>query len=159
MTLIKIRSATRHEKVFCYFNQIVDLISPTASTYVEHILYMCVCVWSVNKSYPYLTLGLYKRFIYIDGLPKDRWTGPNWCVHTTHIYIYTIYFYLLEDSGSIFFHIIFFYLLLRPLYGPHLLLSIQTDFFDVFVLYLNPSQRIYYIEHLYLPMWKKTRRT
>jgi len=152
MALIKIRSATRHEKVFCYFNQIVDLISPTTSTYLQHILYMCVCVWSVNKSYPYLTLGLYKRFIYIDGLPKDRWTGPNWCVHTTHIY------HLFLSTRRFWFNFFshnFFYLLLCPLYGPHLLLSIQTDFFDVFVLYLNPSQRIYYIEHLHLPMWKK----
>lgn len=74
---------------------------------------MCVYVWSVNKSYPYLTLGLYKRFIYIDGLPKDRWTGPNWCVHTIHIH--HLFFYLLEDSGSIFFHIIFFYLLVTSI--------------------------------------------
>lgn len=86
MTLIEIRSVTRNEKVFCYVHQIVDLKSPTTSTYVQYIWYMCVCVWSVNKSYLCLTLGLYKRFIYIDGLSKDRWTGPNWCVHTTHIY-------------------------------------------------------------------------
>jgi len=121
------------------------------------VLFMCVCVWSVNKSYPYLTLGLYKRFIYIDGLPKDRWTGPNWCVHVYIYSIYHLFFYLLEDSGSIFFHVIFFYLLLRALYGPHLLLSIQTDFFDGFVLYLNPVNASA-MTHLYIMCTKKNRR-
>jgi len=89
------------KRCFYYFNPTVDLIS--------HNVRVCtlngsVCVWSVNKSYPYLTLGLYKRFIYINGLPKDRWTNPNWCVHTSFLF-----FYLLEDSGSIFCSHIFFF--------------------------------------------------
>lgn len=68
-TLIGIRSLEPYDVKRCFVILTRSLTSESSTT---SGLYVWVCVnayvWSVNKSYPYLTLGPYKRFIYINGL-------------------------------------------------------------------------------------------